>query len=203
MFVHADIRNQALVEDALERHALDTRRALRRRIACRPLDRRPGAFIDTNVVGTSRAAQGLPRVWLRKTASACASFRFHHVSTDEVYGSLGATEPRRSPRRRLRAELARTRQAKPPPTIWCALTRTPTGCRTLDHQLLEQLRALSVSEKLIPLMILNALEGKPLPVYGDGMNVRDWLYVEDHCAGIERVLHAGRVGRDLQHRRGR
>ena len=141
----------------------------------------PRAFVATNVVGTFELLEAaralLHGADLRRGGPR---FRFLHVSTDEVYGSLGPTglfteDTPYAPNSPYSA-------SRPRPTTWCAPTTTPTALPALVTNCSNNYGPYQFPEKLIPLMILNALEGKPLPVYGDGRNVRDWLYVEDHCA---------------------
>ena len=153
----------------------------------------PGAFLETNVVGTFELLDGGAALLAgaRRPASG-ARFRFLHVSTDEVYGSLGP-DGRVHRDDALRPALALLGVARPPPTTSSAPTTTPTACRRWSTNCSNNYGPYQFPEKLIPLMILNALEGKPLPVYGDGQNVRDWLYVEDHCPGDPRG--AGRRAR--------
>ena len=128
------------------------------------------------------------------------AFRFLHVSTDEVYGSLGRDGVSSARRRRTR-RTRRTPRARPAPIISCARMPTPTACRSLITNCSNNYGPFQFPEKLIPLMILNALDGRPLPIYGDGGNVRDWLHVEDHCAGILLVLDEGTRRRKVQCRR--
>jgi dTDP-glucose 4,6-dehydratase len=191
IFVHGDIRSEGLVEDLLERHALDT---LVHFAAESHVDRSiagPDAFIDTNVIGTHALLKACRRVWLGK--SAPPSHRFHHISTDEVYGSLGPADP---------AFLETTPYAPNSPYAASKaasdhLVRAYAhtyGLRTTTSNCSNNYGPYQFPEKLIPLMIVNLLAGKALPVYGDGLNMRDWLYVEDHCMAIERVLQAGRIG---------
>jgi dTDP-glucose 4,6-dehydratase len=191
IFVHADIRDQKLVEDELRRHALDT---VVHFAAESHVDRSiagPDAFIDTNVVGTHALLKACRRVWLERGPPL--PHRFHHISTDEVYGSLHTGEPAFSettpyaPNSPYAASKAASDHLVRAYAHTYGLSTTTTNCSN-------NYGPYQFPEKLIPLMIVNMLEGKPLPVYGDGLNVRDWLYVEDHCAGIERVLHAGRAG---------
>ena len=128
----------------------------------------PAAFVETNVVGTFTLLEAARALLARRCAGrARATFRFLHVSTDEVYGSLGADRPR-SPRRRPTPRTRPTRPRRPRPTISCAPTTTPTACRRSITNCSNNYGPYQFPEKLIPLMILNALEGKPLPVYGDG-----------------------------------
>jgi dTDP-glucose 4,6-dehydratase len=152
----------------------------------------PRAFIETNIVGTFELLEAA-RVYLATLAPAPRErFRFLHVSTDEVYGSLGAsgkfseTTPYapNSPYAASKASADHLVRAY----------RETYGLPTLITNCSNNYGPFQYPEKLIPLMILNALEGKPLPIYGDGGNVRDWLYVEDHCDGILRVLQRGEPG---------
>jgi dTDP-glucose 4,6-dehydratase len=191
IFVHADIRSQDLVEDLLKRHALDT---LVHFAAESHVDRSiagPDAFIDTNIVGTHALLKACRRVWLGEKTPL--PHRFHHISTDEVYGSLEAAEP---------AFLETTAYAPNSPyaaskaaSDYLVRAYAHTyGLHTTTTNCSNNYGPYQFPEKLIPLMIVNLLAGKALPVYGDGLNVRDWLYVEDHCVGIERVLQGGRLG---------
>ena len=155
----------------------------------------PAAFIETNVVGTfallecARATAG-PHC---RTTSARA-FRFLHVSTDEVYGSLGPDDAAVHRRRRRIAPNSPYSASKAASDHLVRAYHHTYGLPTLTTNCSNNYGPLPVPEKLIPLMILNALAGKPLPVYGDGRNVRDWLYVGDHCAAIRAVLARGRPG---------
>ena len=159
----------------------------------------PGAFIETNVVGTHGCSRRRGRSgW--SEGGAAADVRFHHVSTDEVYGSLGPDDPPfhedtpYAPNSPYSASKAASDHLVRAYHHTYGLPVTTTNCSN-------NYGPYQFPEKLIPLMIVNALEGKPLPVYGDGRNVRDWLYVEDHCRAIERVLRRGPARRDLQRRR--
>jgi dTDP-glucose 4,6-dehydratase len=191
IFVHADIRNQELVESELVRHALDT---VVHFAAESHVDRSiagPDAFIDTNVVGTHALLKACRRAWLGKDTPV--AHRFHHISTDEVYGSLAASEPAfvettpYAPNSPYAASKAASDHLVRAYAHTYGLNTTTTNCSN-------NYGPYQFPEKLIPLMIVNMLAGKALPVYGDGLNVRDWLYVLDHCVGIERVLQDGRVG---------
>ena len=160
----------------------------------------PRPFIDTNIVGTfvlleaARAFVAGARCRRRATA-----FRFLHVSTDEVYGTLGASglfseETPYAPNSPYAASKAAADHLVRAYFHTYGLPVLITNCSN-------NYGPFQFPEKLIPLMILNALDGRPLPIYGDGGNVRDWLHVEDHCAGLLLVLAKGRAGREVQHRR--
>ena len=153
----------------------------------------PGEFIRTNVQGTFVLLEEARKYWCALGEPERQKFRFLHVSTDEVYGSLGPDD-----------EAFCETMAYAPNSPYAAskaasdhLARAyhhTFGLPVLTTNCSNNYGPFQFPEKLIPLMILNALEGKPLPVYGDGKNVRDWLYVEDHCAAIRTVLERGRVG---------
>ena len=153
----------------------------------------PGAFLRTNVEGTHKLLDAVKTYWQGLGDEERALFRFLHVSTDEVYGSLGADDP------------AFTEETKYAPNSPYAASKAASdhlvrayhhtyGLPVLTTNCSNNYGPFHFPEKLIPLMILNALEWKPLPVYGDGKNVRDWLFVEDHGSAIRRVLEAGRLG---------
>ena len=151
-----------------------------------------GEFIQTNIVGTFNLLEAARAYWQQMPSEKREAFRFHHISTDEVYGDLHGTDDL----------FTETTPYAPSSPLLClqSVQRPPRPCmvaylRLADHcnQLLQQLRSLSIS-KLIPLMILNALDGKPLPVYGDGMQIRDWLFVEDHARALYQVVTEGVVG---------
>jgi dTDP-glucose 4,6-dehydratase len=150
----------------------------------------PDAFIQTNVIGTHSLLKAARNVWLFGDG---IPHRFHHVSTDEVYGSLGPRDPPfnestpYAPNSPYSASKAASDHLVRAYQHTYGLQTTTTNCSN-------NYGPYQFPEKLIPLFILNALHGRPLPIYGDGMNVRDWLYVEDHCRAIELVLEKGRVG---------
>ncbi|TCJ11712.1 dTDP-glucose 4,6-dehydratase [Parasulfuritortus cantonensis] len=152
----------------------------------------PAEFIQTNVVGTYTLLEAAREYWCGLAAEARAGFRFHHISTDEVYGSLGPSG--------LFTEATCYRPSSPYSASKAAsdhLVRAwhhTYGLPTVTSNCSNNYGPYHFPEKLIPLIILNALEGKPLPVYGDGRQVRDWLYVEDHARALVRVLLAGRPG---------
>lgn len=152
----------------------------------------PGEFIQTNIVGTFRLLEASARYWERLPEALRARFRFHHVSTDEVYGTLGAdglfTEQTpyapNSPYSASKASSDHLARA------WHHTYKLPVVISNCSNNY----GPYQFPEKLIPLMILNALEGKPLPVYGTGENVRDWLYVEDHARALQTVYERGAIG---------
>lgn len=154
----------------------------------------PGEFIRTNVQGTYELLEATRGWWSTLRAPERDAFRFLHVSTDEVFGSLGETEAPfsettpYSPRSPYSASKAASDHLV---NAW----HHTYGLPTLTTNCSNNYGPYQFPEKLIPLMILNALEGKPLPVYGTGENIRDWLHVEDHCRAIDRVLEAGQSGR--------
>ena len=190
-FVQGDIRDQRLVEELLRQHRLDT---VVHFAAESHVDRSisgPDAFIDTNIVGTHALLKACRAVWL--SPAQPPPHRFHHVSTDEVYGSLAPTDPpfTESTPYAPNSPYAASKAASD--HLVRAYART-YGLATTTSNCSNNYGPYQFPEKLIPLMIVNLLEGKPLPVYGDGRNVRDWLFVQDHCVGIERVLRAGRTG---------
>ncbi|QEG42479.1 dTDP-glucose 4,6-dehydratase [Roseimaritima ulvae] len=192
VFVQGSISDGDLVGSLLEQHRPD---AVLNFAAESHVDRSidgPGAFIDTNIGGTFRLLNATLGYWKTLPAEAQATFRFLHVSTDEVYGSLGAegyfTETTAySPNSPYSASKAASDHLV---RAWLHTYGLPTLITNCSNNY----GPYQFPEKLIPLMTLNAIEGKPLPVYGDGMNVRDWLYVEDHCSALETVLDGGQVG---------
>ena len=189
-FVEGDIRDQPLVESLLRDHAVDT---LVHFAAESHVDRSihgPDAFIDTNILGTHSLLKAARAVWLGDDPRA---HRFHHVSTDEVYGSLAADDPAFSettpyaPNSPYSASKAASDHLVRAYHHTYGLAVTTSNCSN-------NYGPYQFPEKLIPLFLINALHGRSLPIYGDGMNVRDWLHVEDHCRGIALVIAAGRVG---------
>ena len=153
----------------------------------------PGEFIETNIVGTFRLLESVRGYWSGLPAADKTAFRFLHVSTDEVYGSLAKDDP----------AFAETHRYEPNSPYSASKAASDHLVRAWHHTYGLPVLTTNCSnnygpyhfpEKLIPLMIVNALAGKPLPVYGDGMQIRDWLYVKDHCSAIRRVLEAGRLG---------
>ncbi|HEX8609666.1 MAG TPA: dTDP-glucose 4,6-dehydratase [Telluria sp.] len=193
IFVHGDIGERALVAELLARHRP---RALIHFAAESHVDRSidaPGEFIATNINGTFALLEAARAYWQALDGVDKNAFRFLHVSTDEVYGTLGPFDP------------AFTEQSAYAPNSPYAASKAASdhlvracyhtyGLPTLTSNCSNNYGPCQFPEKLIPLMIANALAGKALPVYGDGRQIRDWLYVGDHCAALRRILDAGRPG---------
>ena len=192
-FAQGDIAERALVRKLLERHRP---RAIVHLAAESHVDRSiegPAEFVQTNVVGTFCLLEEARAYWSTLAATERAAFRFLHISTDEVYGSLGPEDP------------AFTEETPYAPNSPYSASKAASdhlvrayhhtyGLPTLVTNCSNNYGPHQFPEKLIPLMIHQALAGKPLPVYGDGLNVRDWLYVEDHCSALREVLARGRPG---------
>ncbi len=153
----------------------------------------PEDFIQTNVVGTFRLLEAVRGYWSALDAEARTAFRFLHVSTDEVYGSLAPAAPAFTEDHLYEPNSPYSASKAASDHLVRAWHHT-YGLPVLTTKCSNNYGPLHFPEKLIPLMIVNALAGKPLPIYGDGMQVRDWLYVRDHCSAIRRVLEAGRLG---------
>jgi dTDP-glucose 4,6-dehydratase len=193
VFVQGDIGDSALLDRLLAEHKP---RAIVNFAAESHVDRSihgPEDFVQTNVLGTFRLLEAVRGYWGALPAEQKAAFRFLHVSTDEVYGSLSRTDP------------AFTEENKYEPNSPYSASKAASdhlvrawhhtyGLPVVTTNCSNNYGPFHFPEKLIPLMIVNALAGKPLPVYGDGMQVRDWLYVKDHCSAIRRVLEAGQLG---------
>jgi dTDP-glucose 4,6-dehydratase len=190
-FIHGNICDQALVTQLLRDESIDT---LVHFAAESHVDRSitgPAAFIETNVLGTHSLLEAARKVWLQERAGQ--PHRFHHVSTDEVYGSLGPDDP----------PFREDTPYAPNSPYSASKAASDHLVRAYHHTYGLQVTTSNCSnnygpyhfpEKLIPLTIVNILHGKPLPVYGDGRNIRDWLHVSDHCRAIELILEQGRVG---------
>ena len=193
IFIHGDIGDSALVEDLLTRHAP---RAVVNFAAESHVDRSihgPEDFIQTNIVGTFRLLEAVRAYWNGLASEYKGNFRFLHVSTDEVYGSLGKEEPAFTEGRRYEPNSPYSASKAASDHLVRAYHHT-YGLPLLTTNCSNNYGPFQFPEKLIPLMIVNALAGKPLPVYGDGLQIRDWIYVQDHCSAIRSVLEAGRLG---------
>lgn len=193
VFVQGDIGDGDLVSRLLAQHRP---RAIIHFAAESHVDRSihgAEAFIQTNVVGTFRLLEAARTYWVGLDAAEQAAFRFLHVSTDEVYGSLAPDEPAFAETRRYEPNSPYSASKAASDHLVRAWHHT-YGLPVLTTNCSNNYGPFHFPEKLIPLMIVNALAGKPLPVYGDGLQVRDWLYVSDHCSAIRRVLEAGVPG---------
>ncbi len=189
-FVEGDICDQVTVESLLQRHRIDT---IVHFAAESHVDRSitgPGAFINTNIVGTHSLLEAARRVWLDGSGR---EHRFHHVSTDEVYGSLDPDAPGFHEAQRYEPNSPYSASKAASDHLVRAWHHT-YGLQVTTSNCSNNYGPYHFPEKLIPLCLTNILRGLPLPVYGDGSNIRDWLYVQDHCRGIERVLQRGAVG---------
>ena len=193
IFVHGDIGDQALVAELLAKHQPD---AVINFAAESHVDRSihgPEDFIQTNVVGTFHLLEAVRAYWDALDVDQQERFRFLHVSTDEVYGSLGPNEAAFTETHTYAPNSPYSASKAASDHLVRAYHHT-YGLPTLTTNCSNNYGPYHFPEKLIPLIIHNALAGKALPIYGTGQQIRDWLYVEDHCAAIRRVLEAGRVG---------
>ena len=193
VFVQGDLGDRALVDRLLDEHRPS---AVLHFAAESHVDRSihgPEDFIQTNIVGTFRLLEAVRAYWSALPGADKTAFRFLHVSTDEVYGTLAKDDP----------PFAETKPYEPNSPYSASKAASDHLVRAWSHTYGLPVLTTNCSnnygpfhfpEKLIPLMIVNALTGKPLPVYGDGMQIRDWLYVKDHCSAIRRVLERGRLG---------
>lgn len=192
-FIHGEISDGVLVGRLLREHRV---RAIVNFAAESHVDRSihgPATFVNTNVTGTFTLLEESRNYWSELSAEPKAAFRFLHVSTDEVYGSLGPSDP------------AFTEGSPYAPNSPYSATKAAAdhlvrayhhtyGLPTLTTNCSNNYGPFQFPEKLVPLMILNGLAGKPMPIYGDGQQIRDWLFVSDHCEAIRRVLKDGRSG---------
>jgi dTDP-glucose 4,6-dehydratase len=193
IFVQGDIGDSTLVGDLL---AQNRPRSIINFAAESHVDRSihgPEDFIQTNIVGTFRLLEAVRVYWGGLNSEVKQRFRFLHVSTDEVYGSLAKNEPAFSETRRYEPNSPYSASKAASDHLVRAYHHT-YGLPVLTTNCSNNYGPYHFPEKLIPLMIINALAGKPLPIYGDGQQIRDWLYVKDHCGAIRLVLEAGRVG---------
>jgi dTDP-glucose 4,6-dehydratase len=193
VFVHGDICDAALVDGLLRERRIDT---VVHFAAESHVDRSisgPGEFVRTNVTGTFTLLQACRQYWQIEAALGNASVRFHHISTDEVFGTLGPEDP------------AFTESTPYTPNSPYSASKAASdhlvrawfhtyGLPVVTTNCSNNFGPRQHSEKLIPTIIRSCLKGRPIPVYGDGSNVRDWLYVTDHCLGIDAVLRNGRLG---------
>jgi dTDP-glucose 4,6-dehydratase len=193
IFVHGDIGDSTLVAGLLAQYKP---RAIINFAAESHVDRSihgPEDFIQTNIVGTFRLLEVVRSYWNNLQDEARRDFRFLHVSTDEVYGSLTKVEPAFTEDKRYEPNSPYSASKAASDHLVRAYHHT-YGLPVLTTNCSNNYGPYHFPEKLIPLMIVNALAGKALPVYGDGQQIRDWLYVKDHCSAIRRVLDVGRLG---------
>jgi dTDP-glucose 4,6-dehydratase len=193
VFVRGDICDRPLLDRLLASHRP---RAVLHFAAESHVDRSihgPGAFVRTNVEGTFTLLEAARAYWSTLGDAERSAFRFHHVSTDEVYGSLGADAPAFTETHLYQPNSPYSASKAASDHLVRAWFHT-YGLPVLTTNCSNNYGPFHFPEKLIPLMIVNALAGKPLPIYGDGLNVRDWLYVKDHCSAIREVLARGRLG---------
>ena len=191
--VQGDIGDQTLVPQLLATHRP---RAILNFAAESHVDRSihgPGEFIQTNIVGTFHLLEAARDYWMQLEDAEKANFRFLHVSTDEVYGTLTASDAPFAEQNRYEPNSPYSASKAASDHLVRAWHHT-YGLPVLTTNCSNNYGPYHFPEKLIPLTITNALAGKPLPIYGDGLQVRDWLYVGDHCSGIRRVLEAGTIG---------
>jgi len=192
-FIAGNICVQTLIEQTLQENNINT---IVHFAAESHVDRSlegPSAFIETNIVGTFSLLEAARKVWLVEKLFPLNDVLFHHISTDEVYGTLGPNDP----------AFQETTPYAPNSPYAASKASSDHLVRSYNHSFGLPITISNCSnnygpyqfpEKLIPLMILNALTGKPLPIYGDGMQIRDWLYVEDHCEAIWTIIQNGSVG---------
>jgi dTDP-glucose 4,6-dehydratase len=192
-FLPGDIGDRELVRKTLAKHRPDTIVHFAAESHVDRSIRGPDDFIRTNVDGTFALLEEIRAHWSGLNESERAEFRFLHVSTDEVYGSLGPNDPPFSETTKYAPNSPYAASKAAGDHLVRAYHHT-YGLPTLTTNCSNNYGPLQFPEKLIPLMILNARDGKPLPVYGDGKNVRDWLYVADHCSAIATVLQRGKAG---------
>jgi dTDP-glucose 4,6-dehydratase len=193
VFIQGDIGDYDLVLSLLKKHQV---RALVNFAAESHVDRSihgPGDFIQTNVLGTFNLLEAVRAYWTDLPENDKQGFRFLHVSTDEVYGSLSTTDPAFSEANSYEPNSPYSASKAASDHLVRAWHHT-YGLPVLTTNCSNNYGPYHFPEKLIPLVILNALAGKPLPIYGDGQQIRDWLYVKDHCSAIRRVLEAGQLG---------
>ncbi len=193
VFEHADICDKAAMERIFAQHKPD---AVMHLAAESHVDRSidgPAAFIETNIVGTYTLLEAARSYWNTLDSDKKAAFRFHHISTDEVYGDLEGTDDLFTEETSYEPSSPYSASKASSDHLVRAWLRT-YGLPTIVTNCSNNYGPFHFPEKLIPLMILNALDGKALPVYGDGMQIRDWLFVEDHARALYKVVTEGRVG---------
>ncbi len=193
VFIPGDITDRELVDRIFAEYEIDTvvHFAAETHVDRSILD--PGAFVQTNVIGTFTLLEAARKAWLVDKTVPRDAVRFHHVSTDEVFGTLSKADPpfREETAYQPRSPYAASKAAS---DHFVRAYYTTYGLPISISNCSNNYGPRQFPEKLIPLMILNATNGKPLPIYGDGMQIRDWLYVDDHCEALWKVATQGRVG---------
>jgi dTDP-glucose 4,6-dehydratase len=190
-FVHGDICDQSLMEKLITEHQIDT---IVHFAAESHVDRSisgPDAFINTNIVGTHSLLKAAKTCWL--DGNKREKHHFHHVSTDEVYGTLSPTDPAFSETTPYAPNSPYAASKAASDHLVRAYHHT-YGLKVTTSNCSNNYGPFQFPEKLLPLCLLNILSGKPLPIYGDGQQIRDWLYVDDHCRGIDLIINRGRLG---------
>lgn len=196
VFCHDDICNQDVVEALIQKHNINT---IVHFAAESHVDRSitgPDAFIETNILGTYSLLKAAKKIWLDPALSQSKQpqeHRFHHVSTDEVYGTLSATDPAFTENTAYAPNSPYSASKAASDHLVRAYHHT-YGLNVTTSNCSNNYGPYHFPEKLIPLVITNILHNNPLPIYGDGQQIRDWLYVEDHAYGIDLVLHKGKTG---------
>ena len=196
-FVHGDICDSSLVAGLLRAHNIDTvvHFAAESHVDRSIID--PGEFVRTNVTGSFTLLEACRQFWLNERklggVTAVSSVRFHHISTDEVYGSLGLTDPPFTERTAYDPCSPYSASKAAADHLVRAYQRT-YGLPVTISNCSNNYGPRQFPEKFIPLLITSALQGQELPIYGDGSNIRDWLYVDDHCAGVHTILRRGQAG---------
>jgi dTDP-glucose 4,6-dehydratase len=189
-FIHGNILDQPLVESLLEKNEINT---IVHFAAESHVDRSissPDEFINTNIVGTHSLLKAARKIWLGETT---IPHRFHHISTDEVYGTLKPQDPPFKETTPYAPNSPYAASKASSDHLVRAYSET-YGLETTISNCSNNYGPCQFPEKLIPLVVLNILEGKPLPIYGDGKQIRDWLYVDDHSLGIDLIIDEGRPG---------
>ncbi|HXH72590.1 MAG TPA: dTDP-glucose 4,6-dehydratase, partial [Mariprofundaceae bacterium] len=192
-FVQGDICDRALIDQLLREHEIDTIVHFAAESHVDNSITGPGVFVHTNVIGTFTLLEAARQYWQQEKGWNASRCRFHHISTDEVYGTLKADDPAFSeitpyaPNSPYSASKAGSDHLV---RAWFHTYGLPVATTNCSNNY----GPFQHAEKFIPTVIRSCLQQKPIPVYGDGTNIRDWLYVRDHCAGIEAVLRRGRPG---------
>lgn len=192
-FVEADICDRSLIDGLLRKHQIDT---IVHFAAESHVDRSilgPEQFIQTNIIGTFTLLDAAKNYWMQDGSQELSNVRFHHISTDEVYGTLEPDDPPFNEKTPYQPNSPYAASKASSDHLVRSYVHTYNFPATITN-CSNNYGPRQFPEKLIPLVILNAIEGKPLPMYGDGKQIRDWLYVDDHCEAIWKVLKMGKTG---------